>query len=203
MALKYDTSNLSDAVGTSSWYTGNFNADWNKWKNLMLIKYDTTTTTPTGAIVSGGPVSIIAKTLNVNGLIQSGFNNYVGAVDPKVAANIQRYGKRTLDDDAVIDYYQFKINNTDAETIYNTQTGMYDKVIELYLNPQTENILTDPIQPSGGVIYLKAQDIISTGNGKIIAAGGDADINSDTKKSSQNLIIKDVNTIKPRHVHND
>ena len=41
----------------------------------MLAKYDTAPTTPTGSIVSGGAVSIVAKTLNVNGLIQSGFNN--------------------------------------------------------------------------------------------------------------------------------
>ncbi len=143
MALKYDTSDLathrqylSDAAGTSSWYKGNFNADWTRWKNLMLAKYDTASTTPTGAIVSGGAVSVIAKTLNINGLIQSGFNNYVATINAQAITNLQRNGNKNLDNDAVIGDNRFKVNTTDAETVYNSQTGVYDKVVGLYYNPK-------------------------------------------------------------------
>lgn len=145
----------------------------------MLAKYDTAPTTPTGSIVSGGAVSVIAKTLNINRLIQSGFNNYVGEVNYQAISNLQRNGNGNLDNDAVIGDKRFKVNNTDAETVYNSQSGMYDKVIGFYYNPKTNSILTDPLQTAGGVIYLKAQDIVSTGNGKIVAAGGGADITID------------------------
>ena len=201
MAMNYKAYNatarrqlLSDLAGTSDWYTGNDIIDSTKWKSLMLAKYGTAPTEPKGSIVSGGAVSIVAKTLNINGLIQSGFNNYVGEVNFAALYNLQMRGNRSFDDDTVAGNKQFRINNKDAETVYNSQTGMYDKVIGLYFNPKTANILTDPVQASGGTIYLNAQDIISTGNGKIIAAGGGADINIDSKDASGTLIVKDINT---------
>ncbi len=200
MALKYNKTNLaaqrqylSDAAGNSSWYKGNFNDDWNRWKNLMLAKYDNVSTAPTGAIVSGGAVSVIAKTLNINGLIQSGFNNYVGEVNEQTVNKLRSKGNRNLDNDEIIGDKRFKVNNTDTETVYNSQSGIYDKVVGLYYNPKTNDILTDPLQLSGGAIYLKAQDIISTGKGKIVAAGGGADINIDNPSYTP-LVVKDINT---------
>jgi len=159
----------------------------------MLAKYDSTTTAPTGAIVSGGAVSVIAKTLNINGLIQSGFNNYVGEVDTQAITNLQRNGNKNLDNDAIIGDKKFSVNNTDAETVYNSQSGIYDKVVGLYYNPKTNSVLTDPLQVSGGAIYLKAQDIVSTGNGKIVAAGGGADININNSTYTP-LVVKDIDT---------
>lgn len=50
-----------------------------------------------------------------------------------------------LDDDAVIGDKRYKTNNTDAETIYNKISSMYDKVVRLYFNPKTYHILTDPL----------------------------------------------------------
>ena len=114
---------LSDIAGDSSWYSGVrtdiFGKDKQAWTELMLAKYDAAPTTPKSAIVSSGAVSIVAKTLNVNGLIQSGFNNYVGEVDRN-----SKYGgffayKTRVDDDAVIGDKRYRINNTDAETVYN------------------------------------------------------------------------------------
>ena len=161
----------------------------------MVAKYDTAPTEPTGAIVSNGAVSIVAKTLNVNGLIQSGFNKYVGEVDRKSKNNAPY--TTNLDDAAIIGDKRYRINTTDAETVYNAQTGMYDKVVGIYLNPKTYHILTDPLQVSSGAVYLKAEDIVSTGNGKIIAASGGSDIDLKiAPEANRTLILKDINTAK-------
>ena len=109
---------LSDVAGTSSWYKGNNTDDWIRWRDLMIAKYDTAPTEPSGAIVSNGAVSIVAKTLNVNGLIQSGFNKYVGEVDRKSKNNAPY--RTNLDDDAIIGDKRYRINTTDAETVYNS-----------------------------------------------------------------------------------
>ena len=69
---------------------------------------------------------------------------------------------------------------------------MYDKVTGIYYNPKTYQLLTDPIQATGGVVYLNAQDIVSTGNGKIIAAGGAADI--DINGGLYKLVVKNIDT---------
>lgn len=73
---------------------------------------------------------------------------------------------------------------------------MYDKVVGIYFNPKTYHILTDPLQVSSGAIYLKAEDIVSTGNGKIIAASGGSDIDLKiAPEASWSLVMKDINTI--------
>lgn len=199
MAMYYNTYTLdarkrllNDVAGSSSWYKGNSD-DGNRWVDLMLAKYDSTPTTPAGAIVSGGAVSIIAKTLNINGLIQSGFNNYVAGTTPdEKYYDPRKYGSN-LDDNAVIGDNRFRINNTDAETVYNAQSGMYDKILGLYYNPSTYHILTEPVRPTSGTVYLKAEDIISTGNGKIIAASGGADVNINIDRYPiRQLVVNDI-----------
>ena len=197
-----------DRCNELSGLTGrNYNVD--TWIKAMKAKYDNNTAESSSSIVAGGAVSVIAKTLNVNGLIQSGFNNYTATTSQERARSIYKT-YHNYKDEEVLGKAAFRVNDTDEDLTYNSKTGMYDKVVGIYYNPKTGHILNEPINVTGGVVYLKATDLISTGNGKIVAAGGGANVNLTnnikTKVTGKrgvmekvvnlnSFILKDINTV--------
>ena len=51
--------------------------------------------------------------------------------------------------------------------------------MKVYYNPYTKQLLTDSITPNGGKIYITGK-ISSTGNGRLMAMDGAADISINT-----------------------
>jgi hypothetical protein len=83
-----------------------------------------------------------------------------------------------------------------SNIVYDSSKGAYDYDVSLYYNPQTKQIITDTINVKGGKIYITGA-ISSTGNGKIRAANGTADINIDTTASNRDVL---VNTISNKNI---
>ncbi len=103
--------------------------------------------------ISGSNIYIAADTINVNGIIQSGYDNYI--VD--VGSYEFTYGRL----------------NSVVGPVYNSDKGYYDyRVPVSYVDGK---LIVDDIETGGGQIYLSGR-IVSTGKGRIFAANGFADI---------------------------
>ncbi len=231
-------------------------------------------------IVVNGPVSIVAKDINVNGLIQSGFANYKGQLDGNKisslenSANVdinyqinkalfekdmQTYAKAyagysfmsfvteqqfirdfqtrmktssptqmaewlsrqianrssqadkllasatsqidavtnkfsqssTLKDSEVLGNEEYLVSPS-ADKTWNANINAYDGTVKIYYNPSTKRPLTDELNVSGRIVYLKG-NIISTGGGSIVAAKGPASISIDTSVNSSDLYLGAIN----------
>lgn len=254
--------------------------DYNTWSNNIKSKYGPRSSTdePRASIVVNGPVSIVAKDINVNGLIQSGFANYNGKIDTnKISSStnslnlnyqinkvlfekdLQTYAKayagysfmsfiteqqfirdfqskiktysptqmadwinqqignrsyqaskllsnaksqidiftnqiaqaNSLKDSEVIGNEKYLVSSANDKT-WNSNIKAYDGNINIYYNPSTKHFLTDELNVSGGIVYLKG-NIISTGGGSIVAAKGAAGINIDTSGNNSDLYLGAIN----------
>lgn len=131
-----------------------------------------------GTWIAGGAVYLNASDINVNGLIQSGFSDYKltlsSGLDSSLLAKISTYDT----------YYNGQEITPDMLTAYKLNTGGAKKdtsgnwyyEVQAYYNPQTKSIVLEDIAPQGGRIYLTGR-ISSTGNGKIRAFDGSANVN--------------------------
>ena len=147
-------------------------------------------------IIAGGNISINAKDVNINGLIQSGYTNYTNKVSDydikKVFGNITSSGMQKLTDiakiadDDVIGNAMYQVGQKGM--IWNDKTKMYDYAVPIYYNPATGHLLTDDIDVRGGRVDIRGH-IASTGGGRIIVADGVADINIDTSGTSADLYV--------------
>jgi hypothetical protein len=177
-----------------------------------LIAASTTTNNP-GGIVAGGNIYINGADVNINGLVQSGFDKYTAvltdAETAKIATLDKNYDGRTLTDRDILSNLAYRIHGATADSVsnanqgekvsnivYDSSKGAYDYDVSLYYNPQTKQIITDTINVKGGKIYITGA-ISSTGNGKIRAANGTADINIDTTASNRDVL---VNTISNKNI---
>lgn len=124
-----------------------------------------------GSWVVGGEVYINASDININGTIQSGFSKYQVTIDDNAIANIN------YNDDAKVAYINgqkvYKLNDGNRAVLRSDGTYMYE--VQAYYDPRNDKIIVDDITPNGGKIYLTGR-IASTGNGKIIALDGGANI---------------------------
>lgn len=150
---------------------------------------------PGNKIVAGGNVYINGLNVNIGGLVQSGYGKYSATLDSSAKAKIEaldkawKDNKGTLSDSQVMGDDTYLINR--GGQVYNKETGVYDYEIRVYYNPSTGELLTDSVSVSGGKIYITG-NISSTGNGKIMAMDGAADIAVDTSGVDRNV---KVNTI--------
>ena len=159
---------------------------------IAYLKSKYTSATPEGSIVAGGDVSIAAKNIIVNGLIQSGYNTYrtdidtakVAALDKKVTAN------QKLTDSDVLGNREFLVNKTDAAHLWNAGQSVFEGVINTYYNPYTGHLLTEDTYVKGGNIHLQG-NVVSTiaGTGRILAAKGAADISVDAANLNKDLYV--------------
>lgn len=129
-----------------------------------------------GTWIAGGAVYLNASDINVNGLIQSGYADYKLTLTSGTAIN-----------SLISDYdsaYQGQEITPDMLTAYKLNTagvkkdtgGNWYYEVQAYYNPQTKSVVIEDISPQGGKIYLTGR-ISSTGNGKIRAFDGSANIN--------------------------
>ena len=128
-------------------------------------------------MAAGGAIYINAASINVNGTIQSGFDDYKLDINETKAADLigQEYtGKENLT------YEDFMTNDwlvtTDGQSgaYYDDNTGTFVYGIQAWYNPITNEIFTEDIeQAGGGRIYLTGA-IANTnkGGGKLVVLDG-------------------------------
>lgn len=98
-----------------------------------------------------------------------------------------------LSDEKVLGDPRYLVNSSD-ETIYNSKSGLFDKNVKLYYNPTTRHLVMDRIEVSGGQVNLSAEEIMSTGNRKIVAAGGGMDMKIDVTGTDRDLVVMGIDT---------
>ena len=192
----YDTLNLYNQSAILKKY--NSNTSKSNWVSAYVNKVNAQM--QGGRIIAGGDVFISAKDINVNGLIQSGFTNYVGEVDTSKVNSLK--GSNLSDDDVLgnenylvtKNYIKSDTKNINAISgVVANSNGYYDKQIELYYNPSTGNILSNDIYSNAGNVTLKG-NILSTGGGKIVVSNGAADVKV-TNASNKNLKLGTIESI--------
>jgi hypothetical protein len=141
-------------------------------------------TAQSGTWIAGGSVYINASDINVNGLIQSGYAEYTISLSADAQTKINNFDASYDGSNITTDILttKYKLNSGGAKL----DGGIFKYEVQAFYNPQTKEIILEDIDPQGGKIYLTGR-ISSTGNGRIFAADGSADIN--INNSTQNEIV--------------
>lgn len=152
--------------------------------DLDLKSTGTDTTRAEAGRIAGGSIYIAASDINVNGLIQSGFSKYEAEIPANTDASDIMYkikphpwenfsvvktpvyvGGRAL----------YKVNDG-GRTVYDKSIGAFKYIVQVYYDPMANSLVMEDIDTRGGQIYLSGR-ISSTGDGRILAMNGGADIN--------------------------
>ena len=146
-------------------------------------------------IVAGNNVYINARNLNIDGLVQSGYDKYnveyTEGMQSRISELDNKYSsianKDALTDSDVLGNPEFLINYKDGKVAggatYDSAGKKYTYEIKLYYNPATKEIISEKIETNGGKIYLTGA-ISSTGNGRLLAMNGTADVGIDLSKAT-------------------
>ena len=136
--------------------------------------------------IMGNSVYISADTINVNGLIQSGYAEY--KVEVGSAAELQKinelntkYANSNYTDDEIIRMggnSQFVV--VAGGQAYDSAKDCYYYKVPVYYNPATKKLLVPNVEDYGGNISLTGK-IASTGNGRLVAMDGTYDIAANNK----------------------
>ena len=147
-------------------------------------------------IVAGNNVYISGLNVNLDGLVQSGYKNFKVTLDNAAnnkISNLDRdyaRNRTALTDQYVMSNDKYCVS-TKAGAVYNSKTGAYDYTVKVYYNPATKELLTEAIEPNGGKIYITGA-LSSTGNGKLLAMDGTANIAIDTTNADRNLRVNKI-----------
>lgn len=136
--------------------------------------------------IMGSSIYISADTINVNGLIQSGYAEYkleVGseAELQKINELNTKYANSNYTDDEIIRMggnSQFVV--VAGGQVYDSAKGCYYYKVPVYYNPATKKLLVPNVEDYGGNISLTGK-IASTGNGRLVAMDGTYDIAANNK----------------------
>ena len=159
-------------------------------------------------IVAGGNVYINAIDVNVGGLIQSGYGSYNTELDADANAKIDainsKWNNTPLSDAEVMSNPDYLISGgevTDGKNIVS-KDGLtwnkdhWDYNVKVYYNPSTQKILVENINPQGGEIHIKGS-VSSTGNGRLLAMDGVADISIDASNLNNSnikgIVVNSIN----------
>ena len=131
---------------------------------------------------AAGAIYINAAHINVNGTIQSGFDTYKVEVDQSKLDKLPKNYTGSEDKDFMTDTWLV----TKAEktgVVYENGKFVYN--VKAWYNPKTGEIFTEDIDQSGGGRINIVGAVASTGNGKLVALDGGANvtINNDTGKN--------------------
>lgn len=158
---------------------------------------------PGAGYVAGGNVAITAKNVNINGLIQSGYSRYANTIKQsdidqfkqtqnslmsgvKIGGLLNSNTAEDLKDEDVIGDEKYAVGQKNK--VWNEAKQMWDYTVPVYYNPATNHLLTGDIDVKGGRVDIKGA-IASTGNGRIVAADGAADISLDTSGVNADLYV--------------
>ena len=145
--------------------------DVQKLENKKVTSDDLPAVSDSGTWIAGGSVYISASDINVNGLVQSGYENYGATIEADALTPAKL---STRPQTMVNGVYMYKLNDG-GKAVYNATTKAFDYLAQVYYDPATGRILVEDISTSGGSIYLTG-NLSSTGGGSLLAADGGADI---------------------------
>jgi hypothetical protein len=111
--------------------------------------------------------------INVNGLIQSGYSKYEVQLSAEAQMAIDSYDKNYMGQNITPDMLVAYKINSGGTRMGHDGTAIYE--VQAYYNPQTKKVILEDIDAKGGKVYLTGR-ISSTGNGRILAIDGSADI---------------------------
>ncbi len=151
-----------------------------------------------GAIYAAGAIEISADFLDINGLVQSGEQ----AIDLTILSSFNPTGDTLLSDangKAIAGVVFGTVAGSGAlpnSAFSGTTANVSPIPVAGYFDAATQQIVLDPISPSGGSITLAGQ-ILSTGSGDLVVANGYASVNIDNE-STYGLVVNNVDTTKNR-----
>ena len=121
--------------------------------------------------IAGRDVYVSAANINVNGLIQSGYKTYAATVteDQLTTAKTRPASRAAV----VQNRTMYEVNDGGAK--WNSTDKVFDYVPQVYWDPSTNKLVVEDIDTQGGKVYLTGK-IASTGDGRILAADGAAEI---------------------------
>ena len=146
-------------------------------------------------ILAGDNVYISGLNVNVGGLVQSGYGNYTTTLNETDAGKVKNLdeqwaaNQRLLSDNEVMTNNAYCIN--DGGKKWNSATKVWDYEVKVYYNPSTKQLLTDSIAPNGGKIYITGK-VSSTGNGRLMAMDGAANIGIDTSAVARDVRVNTI-----------
>lgn len=165
-----------------------FNTQYDKLKNNKKNIYDITGPygepydgmEPKGSFIAGGVISINATDINVDGIVQSGYGDYVLSMknDKNVEAAIDKIKSSYKEGDKLTDDYvkgneAYRIVKGSAYWDYDAKCYKYR--IGAYYNPASNTIILEDVNASGGQIYLTGR-ISSIGAGRLYCLDGTSNI---------------------------
>lgn len=185
-----------------------FNTQYDKLKNNKKNIYDITGPygepydgmEPKGSFIAGGVISINATDINVDGIVQSGYGDYVLSMknDKNVEAAIDKIKSSYKEGDKLTDDYvkgneAYRIVKGSAYWDYDAKCYKYR--IGAYYNPASNTIILEDVNASGGQIYLTGR-ISSIGAGRLYCLDGTSNITIESNHAYNmklgSLITNDV-----------
>lgn len=185
-----------------------FNKYYDKLKNNKENIYDITGPygepydgmEPKGSFIAGGVISINATDINVDGIVQSGYGDYVLSMsnDKNVEAAINKIKSSYKEGDKLTDDYvkgneAYRIVKGSAYWDYDAKCYKYR--IGAYYNPASNTIILEDVNASGGQIYLTGR-ISSIGAGRLYCLDGTSNITIESNHAYNmklgSLITNDV-----------
>lgn len=185
-----------------------FNTQYDKLKNNKKNIYDITGPygepsdgmEPKGSFIAGGVISINATDINVDGIVQSGYGDYVLSMknDKNVEVAIDKIKSSYKEGDKLTDDYvkgneAYRIVKGSAYWDYDAKCYKYR--IGAYYNPASNTIILEDVNASGGQIYLTGR-ISSIGAGRLYCLDGTSNITIESNHAYNmklgSLITNDV-----------
>ncbi len=120
--------------------------------------------------IAGDNIYISAADINVNGLIQSGYSKYEADIGEINLSSVTAKKNEVT----VQGRTMYKVNDG-GKVKYDENIGAFKYIVQVYYDPAGKKLVVEDIDTKGGRIYLTGR-ISSTGNGRILAASGGADI---------------------------
>ncbi|MBQ2594173.1 MAG: hypothetical protein II567_12945, partial [Candidatus Riflebacteria bacterium] len=136
-----------------------------------------------GVWLAGGSIYLNGEIINLNGIVQSGYSKFEVVLSDTEKSRIQTIkdnynnsGKPQITQSYL--EQNCRINDSGMKWYKDDKTNVesYKYIVQAYYNPQTDSIVLEDVQSSGGKIYLTGK-IVNTSGGKIYAADGSSDIN--------------------------
>ena len=127
--------------------------------------------------IAGNNIYLAAMDININGIIQAGYDTYTGTVTD---ADLTALKAELADNNTEALNLRMKDANgnyavNDAGAVYNSTQGYCDYELPIYYDASADRLIMEPVVTGGGKVYLSGR-IASTGNGRIYAANGYASI---------------------------
>lgn len=151
---------------------------------------ETTGTNGDGIRIAGGSIYINASDINLNGYVQSGYEDYELILEKDAADKIENW-KNNYEGGELLDSELQNYRLNDGGKYVKQDDGSYKYIVQAYYNPYTDEVVVEDINPTGGKIYLTGR-VSSTGGGKLVVLDGSTDIDI-TNNTGTNLTLGNIN----------